>query len=160
MAPKAISARIPRRIRIFRVALSEQVHGLGKFVEKPHCLWCDRAFRPRTTGGSALRFCSTEHRKAFWTAARRWTMRAIETGLCYRSIASRPFRRAYTLWERSFGGSGKSPFRVAPHSRSPQKVERAASHNPTRMGNASHLSGHGIRRGAYAGLVRTEMQCD
>jgi hypothetical protein len=27
------------------------------------------------------RFCSTEHRKAFWTAAPRWTMRAIETGL-------------------------------------------------------------------------------
>src|ERR1043165_1325710 len=50
-------------------------------VEKPHCLWCDRIFRPRATGGSAQRFCSTEHRKAFWTAARRWTMRAIETGL-------------------------------------------------------------------------------
>src|SRR5438309_520020 len=47
----------------------------------PHCLWCSRPFRPRATGGSAQRFCSTEHRKAFWTAARRWTMRAIETGL-------------------------------------------------------------------------------
>src|ERR1051325_9171412 len=49
--------------------------------EKPNCLWCSRPFRPRATGGSAQRFCSTEHRKAFWTAARRWTMRAIETGL-------------------------------------------------------------------------------
>src|SRR5689334_20322881 len=48
---------------------------------KPHCLWCGRIFTARTTGGSAQRFCSTEHRKAFWTAARRWTMRAIETGL-------------------------------------------------------------------------------
>src|ERR1044071_8605141 len=50
-------------------------------AEKAHCLWCGRTYRLRTTGGSAQRFCSTEHRKAFWTAARRWTMRAIETGL-------------------------------------------------------------------------------
>src|SRR6266849_3961414 len=49
--------------------------------QKSHCLWCGRAFMSRATGGSAQRFCSTEHRKAFWTAARRWTMRAIETGL-------------------------------------------------------------------------------
>src|SRR5215212_6872934 len=48
---------------------------------KAHCRWCGRTYRARTTGGSAQRFCSTEHRKAFWTAARRWTMRAIETGL-------------------------------------------------------------------------------
>src|SRR6266853_131731 len=50
-------------------------------AEQAHCLRCGQAFRQRTTGGSAQRFCSTEHRKAFWTAARRWTMRAIETGL-------------------------------------------------------------------------------
>jgi hypothetical protein len=48
---------------------------------KPHCLWCGRAFTPRMTGGSPQRFCSTGHRQAFWIAARRWTMRAIETGL-------------------------------------------------------------------------------
>src|SRR5437763_17139021 len=48
---------------------------------QPHCLWCGRAFTPRATGGSAQRFCCLEHRKAFWTAVRRWTMRAIETGL-------------------------------------------------------------------------------
>jgi hypothetical protein len=53
----------------------------ARSVEKPHCLWCSRTFTAPTTGGSAQRFCSTEHRKAFWTAARRWTMRAIETGL-------------------------------------------------------------------------------
>lgn len=28
---------------------------------------------------SAQKFCSTRHRQAFWIAARRWTMRAIET---------------------------------------------------------------------------------
>src|ERR1700731_3636609 len=36
------------------------------------CLWCDRTFSPRTTGGSTQKF---------WIAARRWTMRAIEVGL-------------------------------------------------------------------------------
>jgi hypothetical protein len=45
------------------------------------CLWCDRHFTPRTTGGSAQRFCCTRHRQQFWIAARRWTMRAIEAGL-------------------------------------------------------------------------------
>src|SRR5438105_3975231 len=50
-------------------------------AKQAHCLWCGRAFRRRTTGGSAQRFCCLAHQKAFWTAARRWTMRAIETGL-------------------------------------------------------------------------------
>jgi hypothetical protein len=45
------------------------------------CLWCGRAFKPRSTGGSVQRFCSTAHRQQFWIAARRWTMRAIELGL-------------------------------------------------------------------------------
>src|ERR1043166_2687010 len=57
---------------------------------KPHCLWCGRAFTTRMTGGSAQKFCSTEHRKAFWTAARRWTMRAIETGLLSVDCLKRP----------------------------------------------------------------------
>jgi hypothetical protein len=45
------------------------------------CLWCERTFSPRKTGGSAQRFCCTGHRQQFWIAARRWTMRAIEAGL-------------------------------------------------------------------------------
>jgi hypothetical protein len=45
------------------------------------CLWCGRSFRPRATGGSAQKFCSTGHRQEFWIAARRWTMRAIDAGL-------------------------------------------------------------------------------
>src|SRR5438067_9598773 len=45
------------------------------------CLWCDRTFTPRMTGGSTQRFCCTGHRQQFWIAARRWTMRAIEAGL-------------------------------------------------------------------------------
>jgi hypothetical protein len=50
-------------------------------VMDPHCLWCDRAFTTRMTGGSAQRFCCTGHRQQFWIAARGWTMRAIEVGL-------------------------------------------------------------------------------
>ena len=45
------------------------------------CLWCDRIFTSRATGGSAQKFCCTGHRQQFWIAARRWTMRAIEAGL-------------------------------------------------------------------------------
>ena len=45
------------------------------------CLWCDRIFTPRATGGSAQKFCCTGHRQQFWIAARRWTMRAIDAGL-------------------------------------------------------------------------------
>jgi hypothetical protein len=45
------------------------------------CLWCGRAFTPRSTGGSAQKFCCSGHRQQFWIAARRWTMRAIEAGL-------------------------------------------------------------------------------
>ena len=58
-----------------------EVRVVSDRAETAHCLWCDRAFKPRKTGGSAQRFCGLAHRKAFWTAARRWTMRAIETGL-------------------------------------------------------------------------------
>ena len=27
-----------------------------------HCLWCDRAFTPRMTGGSTQKFCCTGHK--------------------------------------------------------------------------------------------------
>jgi hypothetical protein len=45
------------------------------------CPWCGRAFRRRTTGGTDQRFCGAGCRHAFWTAARRWVLRAVETGL-------------------------------------------------------------------------------
>jgi hypothetical protein len=35
------------------------------------CLWCDRMFTPRMTGGSAQKFCCTGHRQQFWIAVRR-----------------------------------------------------------------------------------------
>ena len=54
---------------------------VSKCALEDRCLWCDRTFTPRTTGGSIQKFCSTTHRQEFWIAARRWTMRAIEVGL-------------------------------------------------------------------------------
>ena len=52
-----------------------------QFLLSACCLWCDRYFTPRATGGSVQKFCCTGHRQQFWIAARRWTMRAIEAGL-------------------------------------------------------------------------------
>jgi hypothetical protein len=48
---------------------------------KAHCLWCDRVFTLRVTGGSAQKFCTRAHRQAFWIAARRWTLLALDAGL-------------------------------------------------------------------------------
>jgi hypothetical protein len=45
------------------------------------CLWCGQGFRPRTSGGSAQRFCSAKHRHEFGSAARRWAVKLIEAGL-------------------------------------------------------------------------------
>src|ERR1700719_4438085 len=61
------------------------------------CLWCDRTFSPRMTGGSAQRFCSTGHRQQFWIAARRWTMRAIEVGAVGRLSKGNSHERARRL---------------------------------------------------------------
>ena len=52
-----------------------------KPVWDTRCLWCDRTFTPRATGGSAQKFCCTGHRQQFWIAARCWTMKAIDAGL-------------------------------------------------------------------------------
>src|SRR5271168_594445 len=49
-------------------------------ASEARCLWCQRTFAARTTGGSSQKFCCTGHRQQFWIAARRWTMRAIEAG--------------------------------------------------------------------------------
>jgi hypothetical protein len=45
------------------------------------CIWCGRLFATRRTGGSPQRFCRSEHRNAFWTAARRWAERAVAIGV-------------------------------------------------------------------------------
>src|ERR1043166_1388422 len=83
-------------------------------AEIAHCLWCGRAFRPRTTGGSAQRFCSTEHRHAFWIAARRWTIRALEAGFHIgRVFEGRPHERARCPWGIPAAGVGATARRAS-----------------------------------------------
>ena len=80
------SACVPANHRVVTAArrsgsVTRMLEPAPEPVMDPHCLWCDRLFTPRMTGGSAQRFCCTGHRQQFWIAARRWTMRAIEAGL-------------------------------------------------------------------------------
>jgi hypothetical protein len=44
------------------------------------CPWCGRLFTVCRSGGAQKRFCSSAHRHAFWTAARRYVAKEIETG--------------------------------------------------------------------------------
>ena len=44
------------------------------------CLWCEKPFPPRSTGGTAQRFCSAGCRAAFHRAARQWALETIERG--------------------------------------------------------------------------------
>jgi hypothetical protein len=61
------------------------------------CPWCGRAFRPRTSGGTDQRFCGASCRHAFWTAARRWVMLAIETGLLSADMLRTPQSSAHAV---------------------------------------------------------------
>jgi len=45
------------------------------------CPWCGGRFEPRSSGGTDQRFCRRACREAFWSAARRWVMRAVSAGL-------------------------------------------------------------------------------
>src|SRR5262245_56686401 len=47
----------------------------------PLCLWCNREFQPRRSGGSRQAFCCPRHRVAFHSAARRWAERAVASGV-------------------------------------------------------------------------------
>jgi hypothetical protein len=80
------SAFVPRNRAVIvadrgRGAVTAALEPAQKFALDACCLWCDRTFTPRVTGGSTQKFCCTGHRQQSWIAARRWTMRAIEAGL-------------------------------------------------------------------------------
>jgi hypothetical protein len=86
---------------------------VSKCALEDRCLWCERPFTPRSTGGSAQKFCCTGHRQQFWIAARRWTMRAIQAGL---PIDRLPKGVSY---ERARCLRGIPAIRDIPHSASP-----------------------------------------
>jgi hypothetical protein len=44
------------------------------------CPWCNKRFLPRC-GGSPQVFCSSGHRAAFHSAARRWAEHAVAVGM-------------------------------------------------------------------------------
>jgi hypothetical protein len=44
------------------------------------CVWCERQFQPRRSGGRPQRFCRPSCRRAFRAAARAWALDAIATG--------------------------------------------------------------------------------
>ena len=45
------------------------------------CLWCQKPFERRASGGKPQRFCSQACRYAFHQAARKWAIKAIDAGL-------------------------------------------------------------------------------
>ena len=45
------------------------------------CLWCEVLFERRRDGRRAQRFCSASCRSAFFSAARRWAVKGVETGI-------------------------------------------------------------------------------
>lgn len=61
------------------------------------CLWCGSAFKPRQSGGSVQRYCSTAHRIALHTAARKWAVREMEAGRLSVEAVSGSAPAAYTL---------------------------------------------------------------
>lgn len=46
-----------------------------------HCLWCGKMLPTRRRRGSEQKFCTAGHRGAYARAARRWAVKALETGL-------------------------------------------------------------------------------
>jgi len=66
------------------------------------CLWCGCPLSPGRRHGSPKRFCCASHRHAFWSAARRWVMQAIEAGLLSPEAVKATQRSAH-----AFGGASK-----------------------------------------------------
>jgi len=44
------------------------------------CMWCERPFRERLTGGRAQRFCQSSCRRTFHAAVRSWALDAVANG--------------------------------------------------------------------------------
>jgi hypothetical protein len=69
------------------------------------CAWCAGVFKCRSSGGSSQRFCSSQCRSAFWTAARRWVMRAVSAGLLSPEVLKGPGASVHAVRE-GFQGEG------------------------------------------------------
>jgi hypothetical protein len=69
------------------------------------CPWCGQPFRPRSSGGSDQRFCRRACRQAFWSAARRWVMRAFQAGLLSPEVLKGPGTSVHAVGEGFQAGS-------------------------------------------------------
>ncbi len=67
------------------------------------CLWCDLEFQPRTTGGSAQRFCSTPCRRAFETACRVYAGAEVNAGRLSVSTLRMGLEQRARCMERDLG---------------------------------------------------------
>jgi hypothetical protein len=63
------------------------------------CPWCEQRFEPRSSGGTDQRFCRPACRQAFWTAARRWVMRAVAAGLLSSEVLKGPGSSVHAVRE-------------------------------------------------------------
>jgi len=63
-----------------RSALGDEIMSDSGIAQGTGCAWCGQGFTPRLVGGLPQRFCSTRHRRAFHSAARKFTERAITLG--------------------------------------------------------------------------------
>lgn len=45
------------------------------------CPWCGAPFSVGRRRGSTQRFCTPDHRQAYWAAGRRWITAAVQAGL-------------------------------------------------------------------------------
>jgi hypothetical protein len=63
------------------------------------CPWCGKNFQPRSSGGTDQRFCRPACRQAFWTAARRWVMRAVAAGLLSPEVLRRSQTSVHAVGE-------------------------------------------------------------
>ena len=57
-----------------------EIHFLGDRSGNHRCFWCNDPYTPRSTGGTAQRFCSSDCRAEFHNSVRQWAIEAIERG--------------------------------------------------------------------------------
>ncbi len=79
-----------------------ETHILMDRPNNHRCLWCNEPYRYRSTGGRAQRFCSSDCRVEFFSAARQWAIEAIERGeLTVDQIRNAPGAAFTLVTERS-----------------------------------------------------------
>lgn len=74
------------------------------------CIWCERLFKPRSSGGSAQKFCRLECRRAFDAAGRTYVRHALADG----RLSIEGLRRAQSKRARCLGRISGRELRARP----------------------------------------------